>query len=498
MSTCADDIGPAQARHVRTAFWTELPFALDTDRAFETLFAASQYAFWLDGEAVDGGRSRWSYLGDPSGPNGAVIEYSCRPGLVQVIRGESKHVERQSIFDYLAAHVDAAPENPPPCPFVGGHVGWFGYELRNDCGAPTHRRASTPDALFLCVDRYVAVDHTGGRSYLVAVDRFSERERALEWIEATRARLLEETPAGPIARCIDDEDRIVTFALRRHRAEYEADINKCLEWIYNGETYQVCLTNEVTCTLPVDHMSLYRSTRRFNAAPYAAFIRWRGGAILSSSPEQFLAIDRHGVVETRPIKGTIARGDSPEMDRRLAIQLGNSIKDRAENVMIVDLLRNDLSRVCQPGTVTVPALFDVETYATLHQLVSTVRGVIEHGRSSLDVVRAAFPGGSMTGAPKLRTLQLIDALEQRARGVYSGALGWIGTDGAVDLSIVIRTIVACGERLSIGVGGGIVAQSTPAEEFAEMLLKASGPIKAIVVAGTGTFEARNYRIVGAG
>ena len=259
----------------------------------------------------------------------------------------------------------------------------------------------------------------------------------------------------------------------------------------------MCLTNEITCDAQPDPLALYRIMRRTNPAPFGAFLRWPDGAVLSGSPERFLAVGASGAVEAKPIKGTIGRASDPEADRALAERLRASGKDQAENVMIVDLLRNDLSRVCVPGSVRVPTLLDVETFATVHQLVSTVTGQLAPGRTVLDLLRAAFPGGSMTGAPKHRTVQLIDRLEGRARGVYAGALGWIGDDGAADLSIVIRTIVAVGGRLSIGVGGGIVADSTPEGEFDEMLLKARAPIRAIVTALTGAWDPRRFYVDGA-
>jgi len=228
--------------------------------------------------------------------------------------------------------------------------------------------------------------------------------------------------------------------------------------------------------------------RHINPAPYAAFLKWPGGAVLSASPERFLNVDRHGFVETKPIKGTIARFKDPVRDSELADELRRSKKDKAENVMIVDLLRNDLSRVCEPGTVVVPNLCAIESYATVHQLVSTVRGTLRPDHSVIELIRATFPGGSMTGAPKIRTMEFIDALEQRPRGIYSGALGWIGDDCATDLSIVIRTIVATGNQLSMGVGGGIVAQSTPEGEFLEMLLKAKASLMSIITACGGQFD----------
>jgi para-aminobenzoate synthetase len=278
---------------------------------------------------------------------------------------------------------------------------------------------------------------------------------------------------------------------------YRASVEQCLHAIREGESYQVCLTNELSCEADLDPLDVYRVMRAINPAPFAAFLRWPGGAVLSASPERFLSSDTRGEVETKPIKGTMRRDADPCRDNELRESLRHSRKDRAENAMIVDLLRNDLSRCCVPGTVYVSDLFDVESYETVHQLVSTVRGTLRTDCGVADLLQAAFPGGSMTGAPKLRTLEIIDRLEQRARGIYSGALGWVADDGAADLSIVIRTIVAQAGRFSIGVGGGVVAASTPQGEYAEMLLKAEASIKALVIAAFGRFDESLYRLADA-
>lgn len=291
----------------------------------------------------------------------------------------------------------------------------------------------------------------------------------------------------------------LSFLMKDGRSDYLSKVTRCLDLIAQGETYQVCLTSELSCSATVEPLRVYRAMRSVNPAPFAAFIKWPGGAILSASPERFLAVDTEGNIEAKPIKGTIRRATDPVEDKKLAEMLRADRKNRAENGMIVDLLRHDLSRCCETGTVSVSRLFDVETYQTVHQLVSTIRGVLKPGHTLIDVLRGgAFPGGSMTGAPKFRTVELIDQLEQRARGIYSGSLGWLGDDGAADLSIVIRSIVLADGRLSIGVGGGVVAESTPEGEFEEMLLKAEASIKSIVLATFGSFSESQYRLVESG
>jgi para-aminobenzoate synthetase len=499
--------GPLAASAHR-ACWREIPRAIDTEATFLDVFAGSAAAFWLDSRLVEPGRSRWSYLGDAAGPNSALIQYRLATGTIEVFSQQqsgagilpasgrdARSTQPIGILDYLADAVIGMPGNLPPCPFVGGHVGWLGYELGQDGGMPTQREAATPDAFFIRADRFIAVDHLAGRSFVVAIDAPEEQARAQRWVDQIAARLADLRSAPPPTPLPQAD--LVTFTLARNRAGYLADIETALDWIRAGETYQLCLTNEISCTAAVDLLLLYRILRRRNPAPFAAFLRWPGGAVLSASPERFLSVDPLGNVETKPIKGTIGRAADPTEDRRRAEALLASDKDRAENIMIVDLLRNDLSRVCVPGSVAVPALCALESYATVHQLVSTVRGTLAPGKTAIDLVRACFPGGSMTGAPKHRTLTLIDQLERRARGIYSGALGWIGADGASDLSIAIRLIVAAEGRLSIGAGGGIVAQSVPEAEFDEMLLKARASIEAIALAVTGERGPERYRLVGA-
>jgi para-aminobenzoate synthetase len=241
----------------------------------------------------------------------------------------------------------------------------------------------------------------------------------------------------------------------------------------------VCLTTELRSAATVDPFAAYRSLRARNPAPFAAFLRFGDLAILSSSPERFLRVDRDRGVESKPIKGTTARSADPAQDARRRDALRRSADFRAENLMIADLVRNDLGRVSELGSIHVPGLMVVESHATVHQLVSVVRGTLRAGVGAVDAVRASFPGGSMTGAPKLRTMEIIDEVEGRARGVYSGALGFLSVNGTADLNIVIRTLVATPSGMSIGTGGAILAGSDPEAEYAEMLLKAAAVLDAV-------------------
>jgi para-aminobenzoate synthetase len=478
----------------RRAMWRVLPLAVDTEATFARLHGNEPDAFWLDSSLIQEGHARWSFFGDVRGPRSARIEYDGTSGRVTVDQHGVRRVESVDILAYLERERVAPPAEMPPVPFVGGYVGWFGYELRGLCGSPHPHRADTPDAMFFRVDRFVAVDHVAGRTYVVAIHEAADADATLKWVDDTVAILASDERATPVVQFYSATH--IDFVLDRDRATYIRDVEQALKWIGEGESYQLCLTNQIRCRSTLDPLTLYRTLRKVNPAPYAAYLRWPGGAVMSASPERFLLADRHGALETKPIKGTCPREADSHRDKLLAERLRDSEKDRAENVMIVDLLRNDFSRVCEVGSVVVPSLYALESYATVHQLVSTVRGKLRSGTTLIDAVRASFPGGSMIGAPKLRSMELIDELEARPRGPYAGALGWLGDDGAGDLSIVIRAIVATPGMLTIGVGGGIVAQSTPDGEFAEMLLKGIASIHAIVQASMGAFGDDLYTIHG--
>jgi aminodeoxychorismate synthase component I len=256
------------------------------------------------------------------------------------------------------------------------------------------------------------------------------------------------------------------------KQDYIKKILKAKEYIFAGHIYEVCLTHRFETELSGNPFELYRELRRINPAPFASFLSFPEVKVISSSPERFLRIGNDGWVESRPIKGTRPRGRNQEEDVKLYQELVTSIKDRAENMMIVDLVRNDFGKVCRFNTVTVPELMIIEIYATLFQMVSTIVGRLERGFDSFDLIQACFPGGSMTGAPKIRAMQIIDELEPVKRGIYSGSIGYLDFSGNVDLSIVIRTIILKGKRAYFQVGGAIVADSDPEEEYQETLDKA--------------------------
>ncbi|QBI54271.1 aminodeoxychorismate synthase component I [Streptomonospora litoralis] len=451
--------------HVRT-----LERAVDTEAAFARLHAASPYAFWLDSSRT-GGTGRFSFLGDAGGDDGEVLTYRVGEGAVDVAPPAGAPIRREpgTIFDALRRRTPARPAAPTGLPFdfTGGYVGYLGYELKADCGGAAAHRSPLPDAVWLRCDRVVAVDHANDRTYLVA-----RGAGARSWAEETARTLAALDPApAPSAAAAPGGD--LETLLERNREGYLTDVKECLARLEEGESYEICLTDRLRVPAPADGLAYYRRLRRAAPAPYAALLQLGGTAVYSASPERFLRIGADGTAESRPIKGTAPRAADRAEDARRAEELRTGAKTRAENLMIVDLLRNDLGRVCEVGSVEVPRFMYTESYSTVHQLVSTVRGRLRAGAHPVDAVRACFPGGSMTGAPKLRTMEIIDRLENSARGVYSGALGYLSHEGTADLSVVIRTAVAHDGTLTVGAGGAVVLDSDPQEEYAEMLLKAA-------------------------
>jgi para-aminobenzoate synthetase len=464
-----------------------LDHEVSTERLFRELFAASADAFWLDSSLVEPGLSRFSFLGDCSGPYGEILTYDVATGTVEVRQGSGPAtLITGSIFDALEERLSArAMDSYPELPFdlTCGYVGYLGYEVKADCGSPNRHVAPTPDAIWMAATRIAVVDHLEKKTWLVALcGPDQEGKDATErWLAGARAQvsslpIYEQSANGRTVTGVqfDPEPWLV-----RSRGTYVADIEHCREQLCAGESYEICLTNTIEFAFNGDPLELYLRQRQTNPAPYAGYLRLAGLDVLCSSPERFLKVTRDGIVESKPIKGTAPRHADSIADAAARDELAASTKNQAENLMIVDLLRNDLGRVCEVGTVSVPRLMAVESYATVHQLVSTVRGRLREDMSPVDAVRACFPGGSMTGAPKLRTMEIIDAIETRARGIYSGVIGYFGLGGTADLNIVIRTIVLDGKRLTVGAGGAIVLDSDPDEEFEEMLLKARAPLRAL-------------------
>jgi para-aminobenzoate synthetase len=482
----------AISAHTRPLSYRRLPWASPED-AFVDLYADEPHAVWLDSACTGAALSRWSFMGAPSRPGDRIVRYdAARRELTIEQDGHTEH-RMQSVLAWLEREL--GPRNasastsaaPLPFPFHGGYVGYLGYGVGTELGAPEQHETSWPDAVLLGCSRFLAFDHEERAIYIVT--EADDPRDAEPWLAEIAARLASLPPAPPPEP--EPGSDPITFRLARSREGYLADIATCLAEIRRGETYEVCLTNELVGPPLARPLDAYRMLRSHNPAPFGAYLRLRERAVLSCSPELFLQVEPSGRVLTKPIKGTRPRGTTPAEDERLREALAGSEKDRAENLMIVDLLRNDLGRVCETGSVEVPALMRVESFATVHQLVSTVTGRLPPECSAVACLRAAFPGGSMTGAPKLRTMEIIHALEHRARGVYSGCLGFFSRDGAAKLAMTIRTVVADADATRIGVGGAIVTLSEPQAELEEILLKAHALASGVSLAKTGRADAWN-------
>lgn len=461
-----------------------LPFAVNCEDAYPLLTGGAEYSFWLDSAREESPMSVASYVG--------VVPAQLSPLRVDSARAAAESGGEDPFAQLEAAlaraprvHPDTAAATGLPAGLRGGYVGYFGYEARAAMGLehghpvpgylPAHE-APTPDSLWLPAVRYLVHEHArpgaAARSWLVGDESWCEAAERLLSAAGERASEIasDSTP-------VNTPELTEPLLFPAPAAEaYMDSVRASQHEIYEGNSYEVCLTAQTVARIqnpsPELFFELYRRQRAHNAAPYAAYLRCGDFSVLSSSPERFLSVDTHRNAQTKPIKGTVPRGATPEEDAAAAAWLRTDEKTRAENLMIVDLLRNDLSTVSDPASVRVPVLMGVESYSTVHQLVSTVSSRLREGVSAVAAARACFPGGSMTGAPKPSTMQIIEGLEGRARGVYSGALGFVSTDGSANLSIVIRTLVAHDEgTVTLAAGGAIVADSDPTAEYEEMLTK---------------------------
>ena len=423
-----------------------MPLDVSAEEAFAAL-ASGAHVVWLDSGGPVGSRSRYSYVAtDP----------------FRVVRGDDPF---GALAEGLAAFQDAALG--APVPFAGGVIGFLGYEA----GAALERvprhdgPAGMPGSWLGFYDVVLAFDRVEGRGWLLSTGL----------PELTLARLARRTERGvaPVR---------LAWRAEASRAVHEARVAQAVAYIEAGDICQANVTSAFHAARPagLDAADVFLALRAASPAPFSAFVGLAdGGAVASVSPERFISVDAGGEIEARPIKGTRARDIDPARDAALLAELLGSEKDRAENLMIVDLLRHDIGRVAAVGSVCVPELAVAESFAHVHHLVSCVRGRLRDGATATDLLRSAFPGGSITGAPKKRAQEIIHAIEPAARGPYCGSVLWMGWDGAMDSSIAIRTATVTADRVTIQAGGGIVADSGPAAEYEEMMVKARPLLRAL-------------------
>ena len=457
----------------------EVSTTLSAAAAFEGL-AQRPHSFFIDSGMDPWKLGRWSFIG--SDPFLLVRTKGNETTITDPRSGEERR-RWGNPFDVLEELLDEyrLPPGPYPVPFIGGAVGYLGYDLGRFIERFPDQTADDlllPDLYLAFHDAVVAFDHLENRAYISSTGlggtgaggRLSELREMLTGAPHPQ----EEVYPSDDAR----GERGVRVRSNFTHDEYLRAVEAAREYIMAGDIFQVNLSQRLEADMPLPPHELYRRLRRVNPAPFACYLNLDGFAVVSASPERFLCL-RGDIAQTRPIKGTRPRGRTPAEDEALARELTHSIKDRAENVMIVDLERNDLGRVCRYGTVRVSELLALESYPTVFHLTSTVEGQLRPSKRGIDLIRASFPGGSITGAPKVRAMEIIEELEPTKRAVYTGSIGYLGFDGDLDINIVIRTFIVKGGRAYFQVGGGIVYDSDPEREYQETLDKAKALIQAL-------------------
>jgi para-aminobenzoate synthetase component 1 len=444
---------------------------------------------FLDSARTHSSLGRYSFVtADPFAWMGSRREH------VWIDGGHPLRADPWTVLAERLAHfpTETIPGLPP---FQGGVAGLFGYDLCHHLERlprPRFDEFQVPDLAVGFYDWVIGFDHVQNRAWLLSTglpetDPARRRQRAGQRLQAVQRllRAFPQTLAGEqgqklpvrlaLAYPLPETPGVLSDF---DRPGYLAAVRRAIDYVHAGDCFQVNLSQRLVHRATLPPLEVYRRLRERNPAPFGGYFDLGNFVLASASPERFLRVEK-GEVETRPIKGTRPRGRTPEEDRQRAEELLHSLKDRAENVMIIDLLRNDLGRVCAYGSVQVAAVCRLESYRTVHHLVSEVRGRLREGRTLLDLLRAAFPGGSVTGAPKVRAMEIIAELEPTVRGPYCGSLGYLGFDGTMDTSILIRTFTIGRGWIQFPVGGGIVADSTPESEYAETLHKAEGLLRAL-------------------
>jgi para-aminobenzoate synthetase component 1 len=397
-----------------------------------------------------------------------TLETSAQKTTISVVDEGNVQTSDKDPFSLLTDVLNRYPQQNSFLPFCGGAIGYFGYDLSRRVerlATIAKDEEAMPEMAVGIYDWVIINDHQQQRCYLAShgVDKNTEKSWPL------LINRLEATPPNSTA------EFKVSGELNTNldKSDYHAAFKRIQHYIKEGDCYQVNLAKRFEIAAEGDSWAAYQLLRQYNSAPFSAYFKTPSTTILSSSPERLLKVN-DAIVETKPIKGTRPRNLADlERDQQLKAELQNSLKDRAENLMIVDLLRNDLGKVCQPGSIAVPKLFSIESFATVHHLVSTVTGLLAEGQSAVSLLRACFPGGSITGAPKLRAMEIIEELEPNRRGAYCGSIAYIGFDGKMDSNITIRTLVYNNNSLRFWAGGGIVADSDVEAEYQEVLDKAA-------------------------
>jgi len=444
---------------------SEIPYRADSTLYFEPL-ADRPWAVFLDSGRPRIGAGRYDIIAaDP------YITLTTRGGVTELRSADQIQRSPRDPFALLRDQLGEPVPPLPGLPFRGGAIGWFAYDLgRRIERLPTlaENAEQIPDMAVGIYDWALIVDHLIRKTRLIGLGRDPRTRERWDLLVSMFQDPRHPRPAPARSRL-----RVLGPPCSNlSRDQYDRAFERVKSYLLAGDCYQVNLAQRFSAPVAGDLFAGYRALRRLNPAPFSAYLTTPFAQVLSSSPECFLRV-RDGRVETRPVKGTRPRGHTPAADSSSQRDLAASTKERAENLMIVDLLRNDLGRVCSPGSVRVPRLFEVESYATVHHLVSTITGRLAPGQDALSLLRACFPGGSITGAPKIRAMEIIEELEPHRRGVYSGAIGYLGRDGAMDTNIAIRTLIHSAGTIRFWAGGGIVYDSQVEKEYQETFDKAA-------------------------
>ena len=457
----------------------ELFMAPDAPRCFEALVSLP-YCFWLDSGMDVAKLGRWSFMGAEP-----FLVMRSRSDEITMIKDGEEEKRRGNPFDVLGELLGRykLPENKEDIPFTGGAVGYLSYDLGRFIEKLPSKAIDDlqlPESYLCFYDAVAAFDHQTNRTFLVSTgfpesEDEKRRQRARSRLKELHRRITH--ASSPVEARLSAPRKMVLKSNFSHEGYLKA-VAIAREYICAGDIFEVNLSQRLETNLDIPPFELYKYLRKINPAPFAGYLNFGEVIIVGASPERFLKL-HDGWVETRPIKGTKPRGKTPEQDKALGETLLSSKKDRAENIMIVDLQRNDLGRVCRFGTVKVTELAILEKWPTVFHLTSTVVGQLLEDKGIIDLLKATFPGGSITGAPKVRAMEIIDELEPTRRGVYCGSLGYIGFNGHMDLNIVIRTMIIREGKGYFQVGGAVVYDSEPESEYVETLDKAKALIMAL-------------------
>jgi para-aminobenzoate synthetase component 1 len=462
----------------------EIDIELTPLQAFRP-FSEKWFSFFLDSGMDPEKLGRYSFIG--SEPFLVISSFGSEISIIQGT--EEKHIAGNP-FDVLEQYLGIykLDFSSSPVPFIGGAVGYLSYDLCHFIEKLPRTAVDDlhlPECYFGFYDLVLAFDNLENKAYIISTGfpelRENERlERAQKRLDEMKNTLAEIPSSEPEIHVNKAQSPAKPVALKggfTHQ-EYVDAVEKCRQYIIAGDIFEVNLSQRFETELNVDPFELYQRLRRINPAPFASYLGFDEVTVVSSSPERFIRLQGDWV-ETRPIKGTLPRGKTPEEDKAQAKKLLSSIKDRAENIMIVDLERNDLGRVCRYGTVKVTELAILEEFPTVFHLTSTVEGRLRDGKNRNDLLKATFPGGSITGAPKVRSMEIIDELEPTRRSVYTGSIGYLSFNGNIDLNIVIRTFLIKGNKAYFQAGGAIVYDSDPESEYQETLDKVRALIDAL-------------------